>query len=565
MSLDTPWKVLATPLPEAPNFYDADPVFEALLKRLLRPETFEWLRPQVRSLGAMVPADVEPRSSLCDRKVPELRSFDRFGHRVDEIVYHPAYREMERVAYGSGMVGLKYDAALRERFPGDLQVAGFALAYLFAQAEAGVSCPVCMTDGVARVLELYGSEEQKARCIPELASRSLETLATGAMFLTEKQGGSDVGQNATRAERQPDGSWRLYGEKWFCSNVDAGYKLVLARPKDAAPGTRGLGLFLLPHRRKDGSLNGIRIDRLKDKLGVRSMASGECVLEGAEAELVGELDKGFRYMTDMLNLSRLWNAITSAAIMRRVVYEATTYLRNRVTFGKPAIGHALVRETLADMNAETIGATLLTFQLAQHLDRADAGSDLDAALVRILTPLAKYTTAKAVVWIASEGIEMQGGNGYIEESPLPRLLRDAQVLPVWEGTTNILVLDTLRVVTKTGAHEVLWAETERRAQEAPAAFAEEATEVLRALERSKRDLAAIAQMGAEEAGGLLRGFTDRLLYAYVVSLTFDGELYASSVGATVRAAGKRLLHRWLNEQVSLSKEEMSALVDRSVV
>lgn len=565
MEKNTPWKILASSLPEKENYYTQDPVLQTVLGRLLRPETFEWLKPQVEALGETIPEFVEPRSALVDREVPQLKSFDRYGRRVDEIVYHPAYRELEGVAYGSGMVAIKYDPELRARFGGDLQVAGFAMSFLYSQAEMGVSCPVCMTDGVARVLDLHGSEAQKAERIPELASRNLQTLKTGAMFLTEKQGGSDVGRNATRAVQQPDGTWRLYGEKWFCSNVDAGYKLVLARPEGASTGTRGLGLFLLPHRRADGSLNAIRIDRLKDKLGVRSMASGECVLEGSEAQLVGRVEDGFRHMAEMLNLSRLWNAICSVGVMRRVVHETTTYLRRRVTFGKRAIEHPLVRQMLADMNAEQVGALLLTLQLSQHLDRADAGGKTDAELVRILTPLAKYTTAKAAVWIASEGIELQGGNGYIEDSPLPRLLRDAQVLPVWEGTTNILILDTLRVISKSGAHEVLWEETLRRAAQAPLHLEAEAALVVRAVERSKAELAVIAAQGPDESAPLLRGFTDRLLYAYAVSLAFDPQLQASAMGKTFAAAGRRLLARWIEPELKCPPEDVAALVDDTVV
>lgn len=561
---DTPFRILSSPLPAEGNFFAQDPVFQAVLGRLLKPETLAWLKPQASELGAAVPARVEPLTVVADLKTPQLRSFDRFGHRIDEVDYHPAFRELERIAYGSGMVNVKYDPDLRTRFPGDLQVAGFALSYLYAQAETGVSCPVCMTDGVARVLELYGSEEQKAKYIPMLASTDVAVLQTGAMFLTEAQGGSDVGQNATRAVKGDDGVWRLYGKKWFCSNVDAGLKLVLARPDGATAGTRGLGLFLVRHRRADGSLNGIRIDRLKEKLGVRSMASGECVLDGCEAELVGELSNGFRQMAEMLNLSRLWNSVCSASVMRRVVYEATTYLRRRNTFGMAAIGHGLVRQMLADLNAEHVGATLLVFQLAQHLDRADAGGQNDAALVRILTPLTKYTTAKASVWAASEGIELLGGNGYIEESPMPRLLRDAQVLPVWEGTTNILILDTLRVVEKTGAHEALWAETLRRASQAPAELAQEASAVKAAVARSREELAIIAQKGPDEAASLLRGFTDRMLYAYVVALTLDPELQSTPMGPTFAAAGRRLAARWLGAGLPLSAAQVAALVDATV-
>lgn len=560
---ETPFRVLSAARGPS-NFFTQDPVLDAILARILPSRTLAWIRPQLERMGELVPGYVEERSAITDRKTPELVSFDRYGNRIDEVRYHPAYREMESVAYGSGMIGMKYDETLRAEHAGALQVSGFALSFLFSQAECGLSCPACMTDGVARVLELYASDAQKRREIPRLASTDPAKLARGAMFLTEKQGGSDVGANATRAVPQSDGTYKLYGQKWFCSNVDAELALVLARPEGAASGTKGLGLFLLPHRRPDGSLNGLRIDRLKEKLGVRSMPSGEVVLDGADAELIGDLGSGFKQMAEMLNLSRLWNAICSVAIMRRSIHEATEYLRARNTFGKPAIRHALVRQTLADLNAEEIASKHLVFKLAQLLSDGDAGDETAKALVRILTPLAKYWTAKGSVWAASEGIELLGGNGYIEDSPMPRLLRDAQVLPVWEGTTNILVLDGLRVVAKTGAHEVLIKEVHRIAGRVPETLKLEAARVVSLTHLASRDLARVAAEGPDAAAEVLKRAMDRLFVAYECALLIDHASSGSSVAPIAGAALRRMIRRHVDPEAKTSEADLELLVDRTV-
>jgi hypothetical protein len=262
-------------------------------------------------------------------------------------------------------------------------------------------------------------------------------------------------------------------------------------------------------------------------------------------------------MAEMLNLSRLYNAFCSVSIMRRAVFEATDYLRARDTFGKPAIGHALVRENLADLNAEEIAAKHVVFHLARQLDRADRGSERDAMLVRMLTPLVKYTTAKLAVWAASEGIELVGGNGYIEESVLPRLLRDAQVLPVWEGTTNILVLDAMRAASK-GAHEALLAEIDARLARAAGAPGAEADRARELASWCRRELGALAKAGPERAAPRAKRWGDRLLLAYALAtLLADG-------GDIEAAAARRLVRRHLDPEIETSADDLAALVDRTV-
>jgi alkylation response protein AidB-like acyl-CoA dehydrogenase len=433
-------------IPEAPtdSYWSASPDFQSLCKRKLDSAAYAWAEPQLAAMGERAAREVAPLAAIADLERPRLVTHDRRGDRISRVEYHPAYREMERIAYGSGMIAMKYQT---HEHSAVAPMVGFALGYLFAMAEAGLYCPVCMTDGVARVLSRYGSHEQSMAVVPHLTSTDPATLWTGGMFLTERAGGSDVGANETVARQQPDGSWRLTGHKWFCSNVDAEAVLVTARPEGAGEGTRGLRTFLLLTRENPGFV----IERLKEKLGVRSMATGEVTLTDARAEEVG----GFAAMAEMLNLSRLYNSVASVGVIGRAVYEARHYIERRQAFGRPIIEWPLAQETFFDIEAEHIGALLLTFEAIDALCRADAGDGDAARLLRFLTPITKAVTGKLAVPCVSEAMELIGGNGYIEESPLPRLLRDAQVLPIWEGTTNILVLDALRVMNKDGSQELL--------------------------------------------------------------------------------------------------------------
>jgi acyl-CoA dehydrogenase len=481
----------AIPDPPTLSYWNASPDFAALIRRKLSPEAYAWAEPQLVTMGERAAREVGPRAAIADRDSPRLVTHDARGNRVDRVEYHPAYGEIAEIAYGSGMIAMKYEA---HEHSAAAPLVGFALGYLFAMAEEGLYCPLCMTDGVARVLTRHGTEEQIARVVPHLTSRDMSTLWTGGMFLTERAGGSDVGANETIARKTGDGTWRLYGQKWFCSNVDAQAVLVTAKVEGAASGTRGLRTFLLLPRESGG----FRIDRLKEKLGVRSMPTGEVTLDGARAEEIG----GFAAMTDMLNLSRLYNAVASVAAIGRAVYEARHYIERRQVFGRPVIEWPLAQETFFDLEAEQVGALVLTFEAVDALAGADAG-DADAAkLLRILTPIVKAVTGKLVVPCVSEAMELIGGNAYIEESPMPRLLRDGQVLPIWEGTTNILVLDALRVAQKEAGHELLLARIRTRFPAESDALAQSFPSL------DERDA---------------RGWIDRLARYYQLTLLLDAE------------------------------------------
>jgi acyl-CoA dehydrogenase len=285
------------------------------------------------------------------------------------------------------------------------------------------------------------------------------------MFMTEQDAGSDVGAITTQA-RFEDGVWRLYGDKWFCSNPDADLAMVLARPQGGDAGTRGLTLFLLPRRLSDGGLNRYRIIRLKDKLGTRSMASGEIVLEGAEAYVVGEPGRGFKQMTDMINMSRLSNGVRSAGMMRRCVNEALFIARNRVAFGKSLIDLPLMQRQLLKMLVTAEQGRSMAFHTADCLQRADAGDPEGQKLLRILTPLIKFRTTRDARQVAGDGMEVRGGCGYIEEWSDARVLRDAHLGSIWEGTSNIVALDVFRAIRREGTLPVLQVYLHRRLSEA---------------------------------------------------------------------------------------------------
>jgi alkylation response protein AidB-like acyl-CoA dehydrogenase len=487
------------PAPAFDNLFAADPLAEAFWSHWLGAATWPALRPHFVELGRRG-AEAQPLSALADRESPRLEAYDARGERVDRVVYHPAYRQLESLAYGGGIVALKYEADFLAAHRTRRHLAGFGAGYYFAQTELGLYCPVCMTDGVGRVLEAHADLPPARETLARLASRDPARLWQGSMYLTERQGGSDVGANEAQA-RQVDGQWRLSGDKWFCSNVDAEAMLVLARLPDGPPGTRGLGLFLLLRHTPDDNAATIRINRLKDKLGVRSMATGEVSLLESRATLLAGVNEGFKAMAEMINLSRLYNAVASLAAMRRALLEALAYGSQRRAFGQPLWNLPLWRAGMADLMAEQLGLFTLVFETVRALDRADGGDPAARSLVRLLTPLVKAISGKAALFAVSEAMEAIGGNAYIEESILPRLLRDCQVLPIWEGTTNILVLDALRAIEKERAAEAFFDRAQAglaAARANPALPSRAATQAEAHLRLVREQLAALESLAPED-------------------------------------------------------------------
>jgi hypothetical protein len=445
------------------NFYRADPALKDLLRLHLPDALFRHIEPHLDRLGELAGGHLDECARLADRHVPVLHQRDKFGGDVQWIEYHPAYRELERAAFGEfGIHAMSVRKGILG-WPGKYPVvAKHAFTFLFNQAEFGLGCPINVTDGCAKLLANFGSEALKARYLNGLTQTDMSKLTQGGQFMTEKEGGSDVGKLTTSAVQEGD-HWRLHGEKWFCSNADAEVVMLLARPQGAEGGTRGVGLFLMPRRLDDGSQNHYRIVRLKDKLGTRSMASGEIKLEGAIGYAVGRLDRGFVQMAEMVNSSRLSNGVKSTALMRRAHHDAMTVARNRVVFGQRIIDLPLARRQLMKIMLATEQALSMSFLTADALDRAEAGSQDAAALLRILTPTLKFRATRDARKVCGDALEMRGGIGYIEEFATARLLRDAHLGSIWEGTGNIVAIDALkRAIGRHGADAALGADLHAR-------------------------------------------------------------------------------------------------------
>ena len=399
------------------------------------------------ALGAQIPELEELVAENNLRyNLPRFEPYDGIGNRIDSVVHHPNYARAGNIIYSSRMMEKLARA-------GGLLDA-LSLFYLTMHAgEAGHNCPVACTAGVIRVLQKADTVPRREFYLRMLTVPSYDENYTGAQFLTEIQGGSDVGRNATRAYPDTQGGFRIEGEKWFCSNVDAELFLLTARYDATVPGTKGLGLFLIPAQLEDGSSNHYRIRRLKEKIGTASMASGEIDFEGAAAWHAGPLDAGFKMvMEQVLHLSRLFNSVGSCGLIKRAYDIAASYTRYREAFGAPIANYPLVQENLAAIrsdHAALLAAIFATVQLQDRLELSGEDEKNAKLLLRLLANLNKYVSALWGVDAVHHCIDMLGGNGAIESfSSLPRLLRDSIVFENWEGTHNTLRMQTLRDIER---------------------------------------------------------------------------------------------------------------------
>jgi alkylation response protein AidB-like acyl-CoA dehydrogenase len=430
--------------PVLENAYESDASLRSYLRRALPEDVLAAIEPELREMGAI--AQELGRMQLADRlNDPKLVQWDAWGNRVDRIELSPLWQKAEPIAAERGVVATAYEKK-HGRFS---RVHQFALAYLFGPTSDVYTCPLAMTDGAAHTLVKSGNRALLDRALPHLTSRDPSRFWTSGQWMTESTGGSDVGLTETVAKNE-DGGWRLYGRKWFTSAATSQMTLTLARPEGNGPGGSGLALFYLETRDAEGRLRNIEVNRLKDKLGTRKVPTAELMLRGTPAELVYGTTDGIKNIAPMLNITRTWNAVMSAAGMARGLSLARDYAKKRVAFRAPLSEKPLHVDTLALVQAEADAALHLTFYVVELLGRDETGElgEKDARLLRLLTPIMKLTTAKQAVWGASELLEAFGGAGYVEDTGLPLLLRDAQVLPIWEGTTNVLSLDTLRALSR---------------------------------------------------------------------------------------------------------------------
>jgi acyl-CoA dehydrogenase len=449
--------LLPHPIPDRAgvNAWLEDEEGQSLLPLYLTPELLAHLQPHLRRLGELAGGPLDQLAYEADQNPPTLQYRSRTGNDEQRILKHPSYVALEKVAFSDyGLAAMSHRGGVLGWPTPMPPAAKYALTYLLVQAEFGLCCPLSMTDSLTRTLRKYGEPELVQRYLADLTTQDLDTLTQGSMFMTEQGAGSDVAATTALAlpdEDEPGRAWRLHGEKWFCSNPDAGVGMILARTQGAPEGMKGVSLFLVPKMLPDGTRNAYRIIRLKDKMGSRSMASGEIRFEGAKAWLVGELGRGFAQMADMVNNSRLSNGMRSAGMMRRAIAEALYVSRNRRAFGQRLIDMPLMQRQLAKIMLPAEQARTMMFQTADALRRADAGEEGAYALTRLLTPLIKFRACRDARAATGDAMEVRGGCGYIEDWGDPRFVRDAHLGSIWEGTSNIVALDVIRAIRREGS------------------------------------------------------------------------------------------------------------------
>lgn len=446
MSDQQPLSFIQSP-PELGNEYRDDWLLRAWLESGLPADLLEDQQGVFDELGERSGGEWY-RLQQADRlNEPRLEQWSPWGERIDRIELTPLWLRAKAWAAEYGLVATGYDDALGEH----ARTIQFARAWLFIPSTDFYGCPLAMTDGAARILTDAGNAELAGRALPRLLARDGETFWTSGQWMTETVGGSDVSGTETVARKDDQGRWRLTGRKWFTSAATSEMALTLARPQGNPAGSRGLALFYVEPHDAGGRLQNIEILQLKDKLGTRKLPTAELWLDGAPATPVAGLERGVAAITPMLNLTRTWNAVTACTLMRRGIALATSYAHKRRAFGKLLIDQPLHRQTLAAMEADYAAAACATLAMVAEMGRVEHDhAEASPALLRMLTPMVKLGTGRDAVACSSETLECFGGAGYIEDTGLPQLLRDAQVLSIWEGTTNVLALDLLRALASTG-------------------------------------------------------------------------------------------------------------------
>jgi acyl-CoA dehydrogenase len=443
------------------NWYDLDPDLRQRVRTDSPPEDLDWADGTLHRFGALVGGPIARNADIVDAEPPRLVRWDRWANEVNEIVHHPAALDSKAALWEAGYVsGFAGDAARRGRTTPAVVLG--AAHYLLAQADTGMVCSLGMTSGVAGLVDAYAPPDLRDRLLAGLRAGDLDQGTDGSMFLTERDGGSDLGHTVHCTARDiGDGRVLINGEKWFCSNIDGAAIVMLARPEGAPDGPAGLGLYLVPRDLDDGSRNSITMRRLKPKLGTRSVPTGEVEFHDALGYALrprpssggGTGDAGgLGRMMEMVNGSRFGVAMMGLGIARRCFLEAAVWAHHRMAKGRLLVDLPLVREQLVDALVELEAAVALGFELTAASRREDG-----ERLRRILVPAAKVRLCRLGVEQASFAVELHGGNGYCEDWGLTRQLRDAQCHPIWEGTENICALDVVRAARTDRAHEAVLA------------------------------------------------------------------------------------------------------------
>ncbi len=510
------------------NWYEVDPDLQDTVRRYVPADDLEAADAKLTEVGALIGGPVAARAEMTDKNPPRLERFDQWGNEVNRVVHHPGALETKRDlfnAYLSERRGRRWPA-----------VVGSSFGYLLDQAETGMGCAVGMTGGVAGLVASYGSDEVKEHFLPHFMTENYEDYWDGAMFLTERDGGSDLGMATKTTATHVDGDlWVLNGFKWFCSNVDAQAIATLARPEGAADGVGGISLFVVPRVRRDGKPNGVHVHRLKDKLGTKAVPTGEVDFVDAEAYLLAggtqsrdaaTDGKGMgRMMGGMVQGSRLGVAFMGLGIARRSFLESAIYAAHRRAFSNRIDAFPMVRETLVRMAMELEAAAALCFE-------ASANVANDRQLWRILPTLAKYRATRRGVQLASAAVEVHGGNGYIEDWPVARQLRDGQCHPIWEGTENIIAIDVMRAIEREGVLDPVVARVEKALADADHPVLSSTADAVRSYAADVREAVAYVSAAPKDVSRLhLRRIT-----RYMTNLV-SGALLVEQAAAELKAKG----------------------------
>ncbi|XP_071848390.1 acyl-CoA dehydrogenase family member 11-like isoform X2 [Apostichopus japonicus] len=519
-------------------------------------QVFQEISPDLESFGARVGAEIHEVGLECERNLPEHKPFDAWGNRVDQLLTSEAWKKQKNIAAEEGIVAIPYE---NKHGPWS-RVHQVAKHMLYSSSSGLYSCPLAMTDGAMQFFRgspKTASNPIFANAFSRLMSRDPSKFWTSGQWMTERRGGSDVANGTeTLAFPQPDGSYKLHGYKWFSSATDSDMTLTLARIVDPighyVQGTKGISMFFVEVRKPDGSLNGIEVQKLKDKLGTRQVPTAELLLDGADAILASEEGRGVRAITPMLTITRLHNSLSAASAMRKILQMARDYSLRRKAFGKAIIDHPLHVQTLHRMEVDTRGAQLFVLDTARllGLEETNQATEEESLLLRIVTPLLKLYTAKMAIATISEGLECFGGQGYIEDTGLPGMLRDAQVLSIWEGTTNILSLDVLRSVVKTNGQtlQVFFNSLESKLEAASQSNFVELKEASKRLQGSSNNLKELLKDALNE-GPTFMELAGRDL-AYSLSRLYIGSLLVEHASWTEATQGDAFVaQRWCEQDL----------------
>ena len=538
--------------PELANQYHDDRILKSYLKRVLPSEMLAAIEGDLARLGERVVTDILQMAQEAEAQEPVHIPYDAWGRRIDEIRTARAWQDLDRVAAEEGIVAHGY---LRQY--GELsRLYQFAKLYLFHPSSAIYSCPLAMTDGAARLIELHGSEEMKQRAFKHLTSLDPKLFWTSGQWMTERAGGSDVSGSTTIA-CPDDGQWRIYGEKWFTSATTSQMAMTLARIE----GDDKLSLFYLELRNEQGELQNIQVKRLKDKLGTRALPTAELNLTGTPATLVGERGKGVKTIATLFNITRVYNACCAVGYMRRGLALAKNYATKRKAFGKLLKDHGLHTETLAQLQVRFEASFHLTFHAVKLLGKEECGtaSEIESQTLRLLIPLAKLFTGKETSAVCNEVMESFGGSGYVEDTGLPQLVRNAQVLSIWEGTTNVLSLDCLRAIKKDNAGSAFLQDTVLRLKGIiHSSLAEEKKHILSAIEELKQTLSEAAPADEENLTSSARSLAMGLARTYSAALMLEQAQWEMTSGESLT---KIAVRRWI--KMGLYEKELLSYQHRS--